>query len=180
MKIIHIFGSSGSGTTTLARAICQRYGFHLIDIDDVFWCPTDPPFTVKRDVSERIKIIENRLKQHDNVVISGAFVGWGDVFISRLDLAVYLHLPTDVRVERIKHRESHRFGDRVKPGGDLYQQHLDFLEWVKQYDNGDETTRSRKQHLEWMKQLTCPIVSIEAVLSIDELILTLKPYLETE
>jgi len=177
MKIIHIFGSSGSGTTTLARAICERFGFKMIDIDDVFWEETDPPFTVKRKEAERIEIIETILHQHEKVVMSGAFVGWGDVFISRLDLAVYLHLPLDVRIERVMHREAKRFGDRVMPGGDLYQQHLEFLEWIQEYDHGDIQTRSKKQHQAWMKKLACPVIKIEAVKSIDELIEIIRPYL---
>lgn len=177
MKLIHIFGSSGSGTTTLARAICERFGFKMIDIDDVFWEPTDPPFTVKRKEEERIEIIEKILSQHEKVVMSGAFVGWGDVFISRLDLAVYLHMPLDVRIDRVMHREAKRFGNRVMPGGDLYQQHLDFLEWIKEYDHGDIHMRSKKQHHAWMKKLACPVIKIETVKSINELIEIIEPYL---
>ena len=177
MKIVHIFGSSGSGTTTLARAICERFGFKMIDIDDVFWERTDPPFTVKRPEEERIQMIESILKTHESVVMSGAFVGWGDVFIPRLDLAVYLHMPLEVRIERVMHREAKRFGQRVMAGGDLYQQHLDFLEWIKEYDDGDEMTRSKKQHTSWMLKLPCPVIKIESVKTIDELIEIVSPYL---
>ncbi len=178
MKVIHIFGSSGSGTTTLAKAICERFGYHMIDIDDVFWEPTDPPFTVKREESIRIQMIEEQMQSHPNIVMSGAFVGWGDKFIPKLDFAVYLHLPLEVRLERIAIRERNRFGSRVLPGGDLYQQHLDFIEWVTLYDQGHESQRSKKQHHQWMKKLSCPIVKIEQVLSIDELIDIITPYLK--
>lgn len=178
MKLVHIFGSSGSGTTTLARAICERFGYKMIDIDDVFWEKTDPPFTLKRPEKERIDMIESILKDHDKVVMSGAFVGWGDVFIPRLNLAVYLHMPLDVRIARVMHREAKRFGSRVLPGGDLYDQHMDFLEWIKSYDDGDETTRSKKQHQSWMLRLPCPVIKIESVKTIDELIEIVAPYLQ--
>jgi len=177
MKVIHIFGSSGSGTTTLAKAICERYGYHMIDIDDVFWEPSDPPFTIKRPEAVRIQLIEEQMQKHPKIVMSGAFVGWGDVFIPQLDLAVFLHLPLAIRLERIAKREKNRFGSRVEAGGDLYQQHLDFIEWVKMYDQGNETQRSKKQHQQWMKKLACPVIKIEQVLSIDELLEIVAPYL---
>jgi adenylate kinase family enzyme len=122
-------------------------------------------------------MIEAILNKHEKVVMSGAFVGWGNQFISRLNLVVYLHLPVEIRLERIMHREIKRFGNRVLYGGDLYQQHLDFLEWVKTYEYGDESTRSKKQHLEWMKQIPCQVIKIESVHSIDELIAIVQPYI---
>lgn len=44
------------------------------------------------------------------------------------DLAVRLVTDVDIRIARIKTRESERFGDRILPGGDMYKQHQDFLE----------------------------------------------------
>ena len=41
---IHILGASGSGTSTLAKAISLRHGHRFLDTDDFYWKPTDPPF----------------------------------------------------------------------------------------------------------------------------------------
>ena len=46
--IIHIFGPSGSGTTSLGRQMALNWGFRQLDSDDFYWLPTDPPFTSKR------------------------------------------------------------------------------------------------------------------------------------
>ena len=40
---IHILGASGSGTTTLGRALAARLQCPHFDTDDCFWLPTDPP-----------------------------------------------------------------------------------------------------------------------------------------
>ena len=40
---IHILGASGSGTTTLGRALAERLQCPHFDADDYFWVPTDPP-----------------------------------------------------------------------------------------------------------------------------------------
>ena len=71
------------------------------------------------------------------------------------DLAVRLVTDVDIRIARIKTRESERFGDRILPGGDMYKQHQDFLEWAAAYDTGDVNMRSRALHDQWQKQLDC-------------------------
>jgi len=170
IRVIHIFGASGSGATTLAKAVRTRFGYRFIDVDDAMWEPTDPPFTVRRPDAEIRRRIAVELAQSDRSVISGAIVGWGDVFIPSIDLAVYLHLPEELRIERINQRERARFGTRVEPGGDLYRQHLDFLAWARSYDSDDPTRRSRAQHEKWLSGLRCPVLRIKTPLSLDELV----------
>ena len=34
-------------------------------------------------------------------------------------------------------REKEVFGSRIEPGGDMYKNHLEFIEWAKAYDDGD-------------------------------------------
>lgn len=41
---------------------------------------------------------------------------------------------TELRIRRIKEREYRKFNNRILPGGDLYDKHTDFVEWVKGYD----------------------------------------------
>lgn len=45
-RIIHIYGASGSGTTTLAKYICEKLNYVVMDTDDYFWRPTNPPYKV--------------------------------------------------------------------------------------------------------------------------------------
>ena len=170
INVIHIFGASGSGATTLAKAVRSRFGYRFIDVDDAMWEPTDPPFTVRRPDAEIRRRIAAELALSERSVLSGAIVGWGDVFIPSIDLAVYMHLPEEIRIERINLRERGRFGSRVEPGGDLYRQHLDFLAWARSYDSEDPTRRSRAQHEKWLSGLRCPIVRIDAPKPIEELV----------
>ncbi len=46
-SVIHIYGASGSGTTTLARYLGSRLGYDVMDTDDYYWLPFDPPYTKK-------------------------------------------------------------------------------------------------------------------------------------
>lgn len=167
-NVIHIFGGAGSGTTTLGRKICDELGYTLMDTDNYYWLPSNPPFTLKRSVEERIALMISDIEKYDNVVISGSLTDWGDVLIPYFTLAIRIELGADVRVERIKKREKERFGSRIEPGGDMHQGHLDFLEWAKLYDFGGTDMRSRAKHDEWQKLLPCPILHLDGNESLDE------------
>jgi adenylate kinase family enzyme len=69
---IHILGASGSGTSTLGRALSARFGIPHFDSDDFYWMPTDPPFSVKRPLSRRISYIDETLRANDSWIISGS------------------------------------------------------------------------------------------------------------
>lgn len=90
MKVIHILGASGCGTTTLGRAISKNFGYTHFDSDDYFWQPTDPPYTVKREVEERQKLLADDMAKCEKCVISGSLCGWGDIFIPDFDPVVHM------------------------------------------------------------------------------------------
>lgn len=160
VNIIHILGASGSGTTTLGRALSEEYGCTHLDSDDFFWEPTDPPFTVKRERALRQSMLSSAVDEAEKCVISGSMCGWGDILIERLDLVIYVYTPAEIRKERLESREFERFGDRILQGGDMYDEHLKFIEWAMQYDIGGLDMRSAKMHEQWLSNLTCPVMKI--------------------
>ncbi len=161
-QVIHIFGASGSGTSTLGRKIRDELGYRFIDTDDYLWLPTDPPFTDKRDVDERIRMMEEEIGKEGDIVVAGSLVGWGDVLIPHFTLAVRLICDTEIRLKRIRMREHMLYGSRIDPGGDMYRSHLAFLEWADAYDEGSPTEmRSRRRHDAWQEQLHCPLLILD-------------------
>ncbi len=163
-QVIHFFGAAGSGTSTLGRFISGRMGCYFMDTDDYYWAPTDPPFTTKREIPERLRLMRRDIDAHDGVVISGSLVGWGDVLIPCFTLAIRVETPTAVRLERIRKRERERFGARLDEGGDMHDGHLRFLEWAAAYDEGGPEMRSRAGHDAWQKLLPCPLLSVDGSL----------------
>lgn len=160
-NVIHIFGASGSGTTTLGKKIADELGYKHIDTDDYFWLPTDPKFIAKRPVEERLALMRRDIEEAENAVISGALTGWGDPLIPYFTLAVRIELPQDIRIERLRKRERGRFGARIEVGGDMYEQHLDFIEWAKTYDTGGMEHRSKMRHDAWQKTLPCEVLLLD-------------------
>jgi adenylate kinase family enzyme len=165
---IHIFGASGSGVTTLAAATAERYGHRHLDVDDFYWAPTVPPFRDIRPVVERQQILADALNEHRRWVLSGSLCGWGDVFIARFELAVFLYIPHKVRMSRIIARERERYGDAIEPGGALRAHHMEFIEWASKYDTADASMRSLQLHESWIATLPCQCIRIDGDLSTEE------------
>lgn len=160
-NIVHIFGGSGSGTTTLGKKICDELGYFHMDTDDYFWMPTDHRYTIKRPAEERIRLMLQDIDAHENVVISGSLTDWGNVLIPYFTLAVRIHIDPAVRIARLMQRERERYGSRIDPDGDRYQKYLEFVEWAKSYDTGGTDIRSRAKHDEWQKLLSCELLHLD-------------------
>ena len=145
-NVIHIYGASGSGTSTLGRKISQELCYKFMDTDDYFWLPTNPQYTTKRSKAERLALMKKDILENDNVVIAGSLVDWGDELIPFFTLTVRLVTDTEVRIERLEKREKQKFGDRILPDGDMYTTHMKFMEWVRAYHTGSVEMRSKAKH----------------------------------
>jgi adenylate kinase family enzyme len=159
---IHILGASGSGTTTLAAAVAARHDHRHLDTDDFYWLATDPPFQVPRSRAARLDLLSAAVGASPAWVLSGSLCGWGDPVIPRFQLIVFLAVPTDVRMQRLRARELMRYGhEAIAPGGRLHQAHVTFLEWAARYDLADVTERSRTLHEDWLAAMPVPVVRLE-------------------
>ena len=165
---VHVVGASGSGTTTLGRAVAARYGAPHFDTDDYFWLPSAPPFQHIRERGERQARLDAALRGPPDWVLSGSLCGWGDVFIPLFDLVVFLWVPPDARLARLRARERARYGDAIAPGGPQHGRSEAFLAWASGYDEGlDVPERCRRLHETWLAALPCPVLRIEGTASVD-------------
>lgn len=165
---IHIFGASGAGTTTLAKALSCELGYKFYDTDEFFWVKTDPPFTLKRIQDERLKMMRSVLEDEKGWVLSGSLCGWGDSLVTLFDLAIFLYIPHEIRMTRLEKRERLRYGNSIDAGGIMHENYLTFMDWARQYDQGDISIRSKKMHEAWMKNLQCRLIRIEEDSSIED------------
>ncbi|NER60362.1 adenylate kinase [Pseudomonas sp. MAFF212428] len=165
---IYITGASCAGVTTLGHALVPLLGLHQVDVDDFYWLPTNPPFSVKRPPEERVCMIEQALGD-DDWVLSGSCNGWGEALIAKADLIVFVETPTAVRLERLAAREKGRFGDRIAPGGDMHDIHVAFRAWASEYDNPAFGGRNRARHEVWISEQTVPLTRIDGTRSTDEM-----------
>jgi adenylate kinase family enzyme len=151
-------GASGSGTTTLGRALARRLGWSHLDADDFFWMPTTPPYRERRDPAARLALLLAALDTAVRAVLSGSVVAWGAELESSFDLVVFLWLPPDVRLARLAAREERELG-RLDP---------EFMDWAARYDSADETMRCRRLHERWLGERGCPVLRLEGDMSVEE------------
>jgi len=165
---IHVTGGSGSGTTTLGRAIAGRYGHIHLDTDDFFWEATDPPFTTRRSREERVRLLREALDAADRWVLSGAIGPWGYDLVDLFDLVVWLTVPPRIRLARLRARESADYGMRIVRGGDMHDGFEDFMRWAASYDTADTSARSYARHAEWTASLRCPTIRVDGDHPVEE------------
>jgi adenylate kinase family enzyme len=166
---IHVFGASGSGTSTLGSEVASALGARFLDADDYYWFPSDPPFVRKREPAERVARILADIDGVDDWVLSGSLCSWGDPLLDRFTLAVFVHLAPDVRMARLAERERSRYADRIEPGGDMHEAHLAFMDWARSYDGAVAPVRSLDLHERWIPRLRCPVLRLDAARPLGEL-----------
>jgi len=75
---------------------------------------------------------------------------------------VFLVVPSDVRLTRLRAREIARYGlDAIAPGGSRHQAYVEFLDWCAGYDGGGLDMRSRALHEAWLAALPGPVLRLE-------------------
>lgn len=151
-------GASGSGTTTLARAVADAWSVPHADADDYFWLPTTPPYVAQRPAADRVALMEEVFAPRDAWVLSGSMVGWGDAVVRRCDAVVLLTLEPGERLRRLEARERVR-----RAQGPVDEHALEvFLAWARSYDDPSFDGRSRRTHEEWLRSLSCPVLRLDS------------------
>jgi adenylate kinase family enzyme len=172
---IHVLGASGSGTTTLGKAIARQFDYVHLDTDDFFWQPTHPPYQRPRDRDTRQRLLGTALAQQPRWVLSGSLCGWGDIFVPQFEFVIFLWVPGDIRLVRLQARECERYGTAtLAPGGVQHARYEAFLQWAAAYDDGAEEMRSRQRHETWLAALPCRCIRLEGVCTLEEQITRLQ------
>ena len=171
---IHIMGASGAGTTTLGRALAERLPHVHLDSDDYLW---EQKYSELSPVAQRFSRLKHDLEQQAPWILSGAVCGWGDGLRDRFDLVIFLYIPEQLRLERLRAREYQRYGEESLPGGSKYEDVETFIEWAALYDTAGPEVRSRTLHEEWLAELTCNVLRLEGDLTVDERVAAVLQYM---
>lgn len=172
---LHVMGASGSGSTTLARALADAWSVPHADSDDYFWLPTAPPYVAQRPSAERLALMAAMFLPRDGWVLSGSVMGWGDSLVQHFDAIVFLTIDPDVRLSRLEAREAARYDGMDRTADDLARHHA-FFEWAKSYDDPAFDGRSRVSHEEWLSTVPCPVLRLDSVRPVDDLVASVMSF----
>ncbi|MCZ2497727.1 hypothetical protein GN316_13260 [Xylophilus sp. Kf1] len=172
---LYVFGASGSGTTTLGVALGAALRLPHLELDDFYWQDTPLAYTVKHPPRVRVALMRQRLQGHDEWVLSGGSLhAWGQDFVPELTLAVFLHLPTDQRMARLRERERQRYGDTLLTDAALRERHQAFLLWAEGYETVGKGDRSWPRHQAWLAEMPCPSLRLDSRAPVDELVAAVR------
>lgn len=167
---LHVTGASGSGTTTLGRALASAWSVPHADADDYFWMPTVPPYTHQRPVADRVPLMDEVFARRDAWVLSGSSMGWAKPLERRFDAVVFLTIDTEARMARLREREATRYGDAILPGGSRADAYAEFMEWANRYDDPTFDHRSRARHESWLAGLACSVLRLDSAAAVEDLV----------
>ena len=175
---IHITGAAGAGVTTLGHGLADALAIPHHDTDDYYWRPTNPPYREARAVRDRLRLMKMFLDQPD-WVLSGSFDSWGDPITPLFDLVVFLYTGTNVRLKRLRARETERFGaEAAAPGGWWHEEMENFIEWVSHYDDGSREGRTLARHHAWLATVPCPVLHLKGTRPLPDLIKEISAAIE--
>lgn len=166
---IHLFGASGSGVTTLGEALAARLHLPYFDSDTYFWHHSDPPFTNRRSPADRNQLILEDLDKADNWILGGSIINWGENMFPPFDLIVFLYLPQEIRIDRLKKREFQRYGEVLLTNAKRQKLFNDFISWASDYDNPTgKANRTLQAHKTWLAKIKQPVLELHGDHTVEE------------
>jgi adenylate kinase family enzyme len=171
MVQINIIGASGVGKTTLGLALAKRLDVPHFDSDDYDHLPTDPPYQTPRTPEDRCSLLERDLVRAEGWILAGGAATWNPAPALEYTLHIFLSLPSDVRIQRLLDRERTLYGKRIMPGGDMEQQHREFMQWTAGYESStSEGTNTLEAHEALLQGSRCPVLRLIEPLSVGDAI----------
>lgn len=159
---ILICGLNGAGKSTLGKALAEKSGFRFLDIEDLYFPRLAPgnPYASPRSRSEVEKLLLQELSTKENFILASVKADYGEAIYPFFQLAVLVDVPKEVRLQRVRNRSFQKFGSRMQPGGDLYEQEQRFFELVESRDENTVT--------EWLRALGCHVIRVDGLKSVEE------------
>ena len=166
---ICVCGLNGSGKTTLAGAVAKNLNFIHMDIEQYYFTSTYNPYASSRTKEEVERLLLEDIKNNPCFVFSAVNGNMTQEINENYTLVVYLDVPLDVRMKRIRQRAIDKFGDRVLPGGDMYEQEEKFFAFAEK--------RTPEKIEDWLKTLSHKAIRLDGRKPIQENVELIKSLL---
>ncbi|MGN1348725.1 MAG: AAA family ATPase [Acutalibacteraceae bacterium] len=171
---ILICGLNGAGKSTLGKALADEIQYRFIDIEDLYFYKTNPEYDydTHRSIDEVTELLNEQIDSGGNFVFTAVKGDYGEKLISNLEYVILLETPKNVRLERLKKRTFDRFGDRIIPGGDLYERENAFLIKVE--------NRPEDYVTDWLKNINCPVIRADGTKTVEHNVKYIASFIKDE
>ena len=168
---IIICGMNGSGKSTLGRALAETLGWRFIDNEDLYFPKADPehPFAVERTQEEVERLLLEAVRRDDRFVFAAVKGNYGEAVLPYYKRAVLVEVPRELRLHRVQQRSLDKFGDRAKPGGDLYEREKWFFDHV--------SARPEDYAARWLETVEIPVLRVDGTRPVGENIAVIRRWM---
>lgn len=165
---IIVCGGNGAGKSTLGKRLATELGWTFRDVEEYYFPAnsTDYNYSEARTKEEVSKILLADMKKHENFIFASVKGEFGAEVSQLVTCAILIDVPKKLRMERVRKRSNLKFGNRMLPGGDLYEKEKKFFDMVENRPE-DYTTR-------WLETVDMPIIKVDGTCSIDANVVKIK------
>lgn len=159
---ILVCGLNGSGKSTFGKALAEKLQARFLDNEDLFFSKTDPDykFAAPRSKAEVVRLLMQEANACEHFVFTAVRGDYGEEILPLYRAVVLVEVPREERLKRVKNRSFQKFGSRMLPGGDLYEQEQAFFDLV--------SARSETYVEDWLQTLSCPVFRIDGTRPVEE------------
>ena len=159
---ILVCGLNGSGKSTLGRELARVLGYTFIDIEDCYFPKKDDSYLYAdpRSGEEAEKVLWDKISACDRFVLASVTGNFDEKTTSLFEAIVRLNVPKEIRMKRIRERSFRKFGDRMLPGGDLYEAEEGFFAMAE--------ARTEQYVDDWLSGMSCPVIEVDGTRPIEE------------
>lgn len=162
MDRIILCGGNGAGKSTLGRSLAERLGYVFLDVEDFYFPHRDPgePYQSARSSEEVSALLLEALQRSEACILAAVRGNYGAEVEKMFTRGIFLSVPKELRMERIRRRSFEKFGARMLPGGDLHQSEEAFFTMVE--------GRTEKDVENWLNSLHIPVLHADGTRPIQE------------
>ena len=166
-----ICGMNGSGKSTLGRALAEHLGWRFLDNEDLYFPKADPahPFALERTQEEVEALLLEALRSEEKLIFAAVRGNYGAAVLPYYKAAVLVEVPRDLRLARVKARSFRKFGERMLPGGDLYESEKRFYDLV--------AARPEDYATRWLDTVDIPVLRVDGTRPVGENIAIITEWL---
>ena len=166
-----ICGMNGSGKSTLGRALAESLGWRFIDNEDLYFPKDDPDYLFARQRTQEDveRLLLEEVQRDDRFVFAAVKGNYGDAVLPYYRAAVMVEVPRELRLQRVQQRSLDKFGDRARPGGDLYEREKWFFDHI--------SARPEDYAVRWLDTVDIPVLRVDGTRPVGENIAVIRRWM---
>lgn len=168
---IIVCGGNGAGKSTFGKRLATELGWTFRDIEEYYFPinNSDYNYSEARTKEEVSELLLADMKKYDNFILASVKGEFGLEVTELFTCAILIEVPKDIRMDRVRARSNHKFGDRMLPGGDLYEKEEQFFDMVEK--------RPENYTEKWLETVNIPVIRVDGTEPVEDNIMKVKKLL---